>query len=52
MQKHEAAERAIDDIRRRFGHFSVQRGIMLTNKELSNLDPKSEHVIHPIGYLR
>ena len=52
MQKHEAAEMAIDDIRRRFGHFSVQRGIMLTNKELSNLDPKSEHVIHPIGYLR
>ena len=52
MQKHEAAEKAIDDIRRRFGHFSVQRGIMLTNKELSNLDPKSEHVIHPIGFLR
>ena len=52
MQKHEAAEEAIDDIRRRYGHFSVQRGIMLTNKELSNLDPKSEHVIHPVGFLR
>ena len=52
MKKHVSAERAFDDLRRRFGHFSVQRGIMLTNKELSNLDPKSEHVIHPIGYLR
>lgn len=46
-QKQEELERAVDDIRRRFGHFSVQRGIMLTDKNLSKVNPKEEHVIHP-----
>lgn len=40
-------ERTIEDIRRRFGHFSVQRGIMLADKELSSVNPKEDHVIHP-----
>ncbi len=52
MEKQERAEAAVDDIRRRFGHFSIQRGIMLTNTELSALDPKGEHVIHPVGFLK
>lgn len=52
MEKLERAEAAVDEIRRRFGHFSVQRGIMLTNTELSGLDPKSEHIIHPVGFLK
>lgn len=46
-EKQENLERAIDDIRRRFGHFSVQRGIMLADKELSKVNPKEDHVIHP-----
>lgn len=46
-QKQDSLERAIDDIRRRFGHFSVQRGVMLTDRDLSNINPKEEHVIHP-----
>lgn len=49
MEKQEKAEAAIDEIRRRFGHFSVQRGIMLTNTSLSQLDPKSQHTIHPVA---
>lgn len=44
-------EHTLDDIRRRFGHFSVQRGLALTDRQLSNLDPKGDHVIHPVGYL-
>ena len=51
MEKQEKAEKAIDTIRQRFGHFSVQRAIMLNKKELSGLDPKADHVIHPIGFL-
>lgn len=50
-QKQENLEHAIDDIRRRFGHFSIQRGLALTDRELSALDPKAEHIIHPIGFL-
>ena len=52
MQKHERAEAAIEDIRRRFGHFSIQRGIMLQNNTLSCLNPSEEHVIHPVAFLR
>ncbi len=51
MQKQDTLEHTIDSIRSRFGHFSVQRGIMLTDKNLSNLDPKNDHVIHPVSFL-
>lgn len=50
-QRQEMLERTIDDIRRRFGHFSIQRGIMMTDTDLSGLDPKKEHIIHPISFL-
>ncbi|GFI62177.1 DNA polymerase IV [Clostridiales bacterium] len=45
MEKRERAERAIDDIRRRFGHFSVQRGIMQTNTALSAVNLNEDHVM-------
>lgn len=47
IHKREAEERVIDSIRRRYGHFAIQRGIMLTDTDLSGFDPKGEHVIHP-----
>lgn len=46
-QQLDSLERAMDDIRRRFGHFSVQRGIMLADRALSKVNPKEEHIIHP-----
>ncbi len=41
---------AMDDLRRRFGYFCVQRGIMYQNKILSTLDAESTHTVHPHGY--
>jgi len=52
MQKRETVECAIDEIRRRFGHYSIRRGIMLMDNQLSNLDPKSDHTIHPVSFLK
>ena len=52
MEQEENIERTIDDIRRRFGHFSLQRGIMLTDKQLSHLNPKADHMIHPERYYK
>lgn len=52
MEKRERAERAVDNIRRRFGHSSIKRGIMMTNGLLSDLDPKNDHTIHPVVFLR
>lgn len=43
MQRREEEERTIDNIRRRFGHFSVQRGIMLSDRDLSEINPKKRH---------
>lgn len=41
---------AIDELRRRFGYFCVQRGIMYQDKILSTLDAESTHTVHPHGY--
>lgn len=48
--KQEELESAIDDLRNRFGRFTVQKGLMLTDRELSNLEPKDEHIIHPMSF--
>lgn len=40
LEKQEELESVVDGLRSRFGHFSVQRGIMLTDRKLSDLDPK------------
>jgi len=39
----------IDRLRKRFGNLSIQRAITLGD-QMSCLDPKKDHVIHPIGY--
>jgi len=46
----EKADLALDDIRRRFGYYSVQRGFMLNDRALSHLDAKEDNVVHPRGY--
>ena len=43
-------EKTIDEIRRRFGYFSIQRGLMLSDRQLSGFNPKEEHVIHPVSF--
>ena len=41
---------AVDDIRRRFGFYSIQRGLMLGDTILSAVNAKEEHKVHPHGY--
>lgn len=41
---------AVDDIRRRFGYFSIQRGLMYRDKMLSAIDCETSHTVHPHGY--
>jgi len=47
----EKLEYVIDDIRHRFGHYAVDRALMHLDSKLGKLNPKEEHVIHPVGYL-
>lgn len=43
---------AIDGIRKRFGERAIERGTSLANPILNNIIPKTDHLIHPIGFLR
>ena len=50
--RQEAIDTTIDDLRGRYGTFSIRRGVTLLDKELSHLDPKSDHILHPDVFVR
>lgn len=50
--KQEQLERSIDGLRSRFGHQVIRRGIVLSDLAYSEINPKEEHIIHPVGFLR
>ena len=41
---------AVDVIRRRFGFYSIQRGLMYRDRILSACDAKADNTVHPHGY--
>ena len=49
-EKQMKVDEAIDTIRKRFGFYSVQRGLMYCDRILSAVDAKAEHTVHPHGY--
>ncbi len=51
-EKLEKLERAVDDIRRRFGTYAVQRASLLKDEGLSRFNPHDDHAIHPVGYFK
>lgn len=51
-REHEQLEQVIDRLRERFGFYSIQRAVMLTDPELSKLNPKSDHVIFPERFFK
>jgi len=46
----ESMERSIDDLRRRFGHQVVQRGVVLTDRGYADINPVEDHTIHPVPF--
>ena len=48
--RQEKMDKAVDEIRRRFGYFSIQRAFMYQDKILSKLDAQGSHTVHPVGY--
>ena len=51
-RKAEAAEVAVDDIRRRFGYRAIGRAICLKDREIGLMAPKVDPIVHPVGYLQ
>ena len=49
-ERQQKLDACIDEIRRRFGYFSIQRAFMLTDPALAGLDAMGSHTVHPIGY--
>ena len=45
------ADRTVDEIRRRFGYKSIQRGLMYCDRTLSAVNAKDDHTVHPHGYM-
>lgn len=44
----EQLERSIDNLRRRYGHQIVQRGVVLTDRGYADINPVEDHTIHPV----
>jgi len=51
-ERAEKIEFTIDEIRRRFGHYSIDRALLHLDSKLGKLNPKEEHIIHPLGFLK
>ncbi len=49
-EKQMKVDEAVDDIGRRFGFYSIQRGLMYQDKVLSAVNAKEAHTVHPHGY--
>ena len=43
-------DETVDTIRKRFGFYSVQRGLMYFDTALSAINAKEDHTVHPHGY--
>lgn len=46
----ERLERTVDHLRGRFGHQAILRAALLADKPLGAIDPKGDHIIHPVGF--
>lgn len=42
-------ETAVEDIRRRFGHYSILRASLITDG-IGKINPRDDHVIFPVGW--
>lgn len=49
--KRQLLDSSVDSIRKRFGHYSVQRALLLRDRGL-NANPAEENIIHPVSYFK
>ena len=45
-ERQQRMDRAVDEIRRRFGFYSIQRGISMSDKTLKSLNAKEDNTVH------
>jgi len=49
-EKQMKVDETVDYIRKRFGFYSIQRGLMYQDRLLSTVNAKEDHTVHPHGY--
>ncbi|SCP98611.1 DNA polymerase IV [Anaerobium acetethylicum] len=49
-EKQKKMDTAVDEVRRRFGFYSIQRGLMFQDRALSAVNAKEDHKVHPLAY--
>lgn len=49
-ERQEKLDKSLDNIKKRFGSFSVRPATLLADKALSGFSPKEENIVHPVGY--
>ena len=50
-EKQHRVDVAVDTIRRRFGFYAIQRGLMYTDRKLAALNAREDNIVHPHGYM-
>ena len=49
-ERRERLDAMVDELRKRFGYFSIQRAFMYRDRLLMDLDAKGNHIVHPVGF--
>lgn len=50
--KNRKIEIVVEDIRKKYGFYSVNSASSLVDKDFSSVNPKGNHTIHPVGFLK
>ncbi len=48
-ERRRALELAMDKVRSKYGYYSILRGELLSDRALTDFNPKAEHKLHPVG---
>ena len=49
-EKWERIDRTVDGIRARYGYHAIRKATLYTDPLLGRINPRDEHVVHPVGY--
>lgn len=44
-------DKTVDTLKRRYGNYCIQRGVVLKDEKLTRFNPHDDHIIHPVGFL-
>lgn len=48
--REENLDKTLDSLKNRFGNYVVRPAFLIKDKKLSLLNPKDDHIIHPVGF--